>query len=65
MPASSATSSTSARPGWVAPHLEDHAALMRRAGERAAQDFNFADILPSAQRMSAYGGKQIGIPYRC
>jgi ABC-type glycerol-3-phosphate transport system substrate-binding protein len=50
--------------GWVAPHLEDHAALMRRAGERAAQDFNFADILPSAQRMSAYGGKQIGIPYR-
>jgi multiple sugar transport system substrate-binding protein len=50
--------------GWVAPHLEDHAALLKGASSAQAQDFNWDDVLPSAQRMSSYEGKLIGIPYR-
>lgn len=49
--------------GWISPHLEDHAALLRNFGGNEP-DYDWDDMLPSVQAMATYEGKLQGIPFR-
>jgi ABC-type glycerol-3-phosphate transport system substrate-binding protein len=48
---------------WMAPHLEDHTALLTAAASRNA-DYDWDDFLPPVQDMAKYDDRLVGIPYR-
>ena len=50
--------------GWIAPHMEDHAALIAGASGPYAADFGWDDIPPSVRKLSLRDSKQYSIPYR-
>ena len=49
--------------GWLAPHMEDHGALLAASASRHP-DFDWDDFLPSVRDMASYQGRLLGIPYR-
>ena len=49
--------------GWLAPHMEDHEALLAKNAARHP-DFDWDDFLPPIRGMASYQGKLLGIPYR-
>jgi multiple sugar transport system substrate-binding protein len=49
--------------GWLSPHLEDHAKLLREVGAKHP-DYDWDDVMPSVQGMATYDGKLQGIPFR-
>ena len=49
--------------GWISPHLEDHAALLKTYGPRQP-DYDWDDVMPSVRGMATYDGKLQGIPFR-
>ncbi len=49
--------------GWISPHLEDHAKLLKEFGGREP-GYDWDDMLPSVQAMATYDGKLQGIPFR-
>lgn len=49
--------------GWLAPHLEDHEALLAKAADKNP-DYDWSDFLPAAKNLASSDGRLIGIPYR-
>ena len=49
--------------GWLAPHLDDHEAMIRQ-NESRHPDFDWNDFLPPIRDMASFQGRVQGIPYR-
>jgi multiple sugar transport system substrate-binding protein len=50
--------------GWIAPYMEDHEILLKRASGPSSVNYDWDDFLATAKELASYDEKLLGIPYR-